>query len=61
MKDILPLKKARFEGVEFPVPHDTDAYLTRLYGDWRKLPTEEQIRKAIHNPDYIKEIYPADK
>lgn len=61
MKDILPLKKARFEGEDFPVPHDTDAYLTRLYGDWRKLPTEEQIRKAIHNPDYIKEIYPADK
>jgi hypothetical protein len=24
---------------------------------WRKLPTEEQIRKSIHNPLYIKEIF----
>ena len=24
-------------------------------------PTEEQIRKSIHNPEYIKEIYGEDK
>ena len=60
MKNTFPLTTARFEGEEFPVPHDMDAYLTQVYGDWRKLPTEEQIRKNIHNPDYIKEIFPSD-
>ena len=57
MKNTFPLTTARFEGEEFPVPKDMDAYLTLVYGDWRKLPTDEQIRKAIHNPEYIKEIY----
>ncbi len=60
VKDIFPLSTARFEDEEFPVPHNMDAYLTRVYGDWRKLPTDEQIRKTIHNPDYIKEMFPSD-
>jgi lipopolysaccharide cholinephosphotransferase len=46
-----------FEGIEFPVPGNTDAYLTKIYGDWRKLPSEEQIRKTMHYPLYIKEIF----
>lgn len=57
LKDIFPLKTAKFEGVDLPVPNNMDAYLTNVYGDWRKLPTEEQIRKSIHNPLYIKEIF----
>ncbi len=57
MKDTFPLAKANFEGYEFPVPKDTDAYLTKVYGDWRTLPNEEQIKKSIHNPEYIAEIY----
>ena len=57
MKDTLPLAKAQFEGEEFPVPKDMDAYLTNVYGDWRKLPNDEQIRKCIHCKEYIEEIY----
>lgn len=57
MKDIFPLSKMEFEGVEFPVPGNTDAYLTNIYGDWRKLPSQEQIRKSLHYPIYIKEIF----
>ena len=57
MEHTFPLGRAKFEGVEFPVPKDMDAYLSQVYGDWRKLPTDEQIRKAIHSPVYIKEIY----
>lgn len=56
-KDIFPLSKMEFEGIEFPVPGNTDAYLTNIYGDWRKLPSEEQIRKSMHYPLYIKEIF----
>ena len=57
MKDALPLAKACFEGELWPVPKDMDAYLTNVYGDWRKLPTDEQIRKCIHCKEYIEEIY----
>lgn len=57
MEDILPLAKASFEGTMFPVPKDADAYLTRLYGDWRKLPSPERISKAIHCKEYKEEIF----
>ena len=57
MRDTMPLAMARFEGVEFPVPKDMDAYLTRVYGAWRKLPDDESIRRSIHCKAYIEEIY----
>jgi lipopolysaccharide cholinephosphotransferase len=57
MKNTFPLSKAKFEGIEFPVPHDMDAYLTDVYGDWRRMPSEEEIRKSIHSQEYIEEIY----
>ena len=57
IKDIFPLSTMEFEGVEFPVPGNVDSYLTNIYGDWRKLPSEEQIRKSMHYPIYIKEIF----
>ena len=59
-EDILPLSKITFEGVEFPAPGNTDAYLTHIYGDWRKLPSEEKIRKSMHYPKYVKEIFGED-
>ena len=37
-----------FEGKEFPVPGDTEKYLTMLYGDWRQLPSEEERQARIH-------------
>ena len=57
IEDILPLSTATFEGESMPVPKDMDAYLSKVYGDWRTLPTEEQIRKSFHCHDYIQEIY----
>lgn len=56
-KDILPLTTAKFEDTEFPVPHDADAYLRGVYGDWKKLPSEKVIRRSIHRMEYIKEIF----
>lgn len=56
-KDIYPLATAEFEGEQFPVPNNMDAYLRNVYGDWTKLPSEEQIRSAIHCPEYIEEIF----
>lgn len=57
IEDIFPLKTIDFEGCTFPAPNDTDMYLKRLYGDWRKLPSDEQIRKSMHSPIYIEEIF----
>lgn len=56
-EDIFPLSTMEFEGVEFPVPGNTEAYLTKMYGDWRQLPSEEQIKKALHYSQYKKEIF----
>lgn len=59
-KDIFPLTEMSFEGKMMPVPKDTDAYLTRVYGDWRRLPSEERIRKDIHSRIYLDEIFGKD-
>lgn len=56
-EDIFPLSEMEFEGHMFPVPGDTNAYLTKIYGDWTKMPSEEQIKKSIHGLDYYKEIF----
>ena len=56
-KDIFPLKTMSFEGVEFPVPGNTDAYLSTIYGDWHKIPPKEKIIEGLHNPDYIQELF----
>ena len=60
IKDIFPLSYAKFEGYEFPVPKDVDSYLTNLYGNWRELPSDEMIKRAIHSYEYIEEIYGQD-
>lgn len=57
MKDTQPLTTIEFEGRKYPAPKDTDAYLTKVYGKWRELPTEEVIRRSLHSTIYAKEIY----
>lgn len=39
---LLPFQEMDFEGEAFPVPRDIDSYLSRMYGDWRALPSEDQ-------------------
>lgn len=57
IEDVYPLTTMSFEGYEFPVPKNTDEYLTRIYGNWRELPTDDMIKRAIHCSDYREEIY----
>lgn len=40
--DIFPLGTIRFEGFEFPAPHNTDSYLRRIYGDYTTVPEENR-------------------
>ncbi len=61
LDQIFPLSTVTFEGVEFPAPKDVDAYLRNLYGDWRRLPSAQQIEKDMHNPEYLKEIEEQDE
>lgn len=42
-KDLFPLTTLSFEGHQFSAPHDSEAYLTRLFGDFRRLPDIDQI------------------
>ena len=51
-KEIMPKEvygkptRYTFEGFEVYGPEKADEYLTRIYGDWRKLPPEEKRRTA---------------
>lgn len=60
MNNTFPLSEAEFEGEMMPVPKDMNKYLEIVYGDWSALPSEAQIRKAIHCSNYIEEIYGKD-
>ena len=41
-------KKFGGEGREFPLFSNIEEYLKRNYGDWQKVPTEEQKQAKIH-------------
>ena len=45
--DIFPLDWLEFEGMPFPVPHNCDGYLRKIYGDYMKLPDLSKIRKHL--------------
>ncbi len=51
--EVFPVIYVPFEGVMMPVPGNADAFLTRIYGDYMKLPSDEQIMKDIHIKDFI--------
>lgn len=54
-QEIFPVGETKFESYSMPIPRDADAYLTHIYGNWRQVPSEEQIQKDIHSKDLITE------
>ena len=46
-EEIFPLSTHVFEGHVFLVPHDADAYLRNLYGDWTKLPHLDTVNTHV--------------
>ena len=54
-KDWLPLKKTKFESMEVNIPNNPDKILTRIYGDYMKLPPEDsRFRYAPEKIDFGK-------
>ena len=52
LKDkLFPLKKIKFENLKFDSFNDNDYYLSQLFGDYMKLPPEED--RKTHKPKYI--------
>lgn len=47
--EIFPTGETLFESVLMPIPRDADAYLTHIYGDWRQVPSQDEIEKTVHN------------
>lgn len=41
--DIFPLTTIKFEGYDFPAPHDSDAYLRKIYGDYMQIPEVKEV------------------
>lgn len=51
-KNLFPLRRISFEGIMLPVPGDYDSYLSRIYGDYMKLPN----RIPVSHAQYYKKI-----
>ena len=41
--DIFPLRTITFEGIEFNCPNNYEKYLENLYGNWKRIPPENEI------------------
>lgn len=53
-QDIFPLIKMNFEGIDFPVPGNSDNYLRKIYGDYMKLPDFKRIKVHTTNVEFDK-------
>lgn len=51
-----PPKMSKFEDKEFLIPNDSDSYLRSAYGNYMKLPSQDEILSTIHNSKYREEI-----
>lgn len=53
MCDLLPVTEIAFEGRRFMAPHDPDAYLRRLFGDWTQLPPLDKVQSHVSQFEFL--------
>lgn len=46
-------KYVEFEDTKLPIPSKSDDYLRKIYNDYMKIPTEEQIKQKEHTPYFL--------
>lgn len=46
-------KYVKFENIELPIPEDHDTYLRRIYGDYMRIPSPEEIKRKEHTPYFL--------
>ncbi|SKC41501.1 lipopolysaccharide cholinephosphotransferase [Bacteroidales bacterium WCE2004] len=51
--ELFPTNSTLFEGKELKVVHDTDSYLTKMYGDYHSLPPEEKRKSHLKGRVFI--------
>ena len=52
LNEIFPLTTHVFEGLEFPVLHNTDAHLRHIFGDYMKLPDLNKLTPHVGNLEF---------
>jgi lipopolysaccharide cholinephosphotransferase len=45
--EIFPLTTHTFEGYQLPVPHDADAHLRHIYGNYMQLPDLSKLKPHV--------------
>lgn len=50
---LFPLKRAKFENFDFPVPNDMNGYLTATYGNWEEFPDFESLHTHMVDVTYL--------
>jgi lipopolysaccharide cholinephosphotransferase len=52
-KEIFPLTTHVFEGYQLPVPHDADAHLRHIFGDYMQLPDLQKLAPHVGELDFF--------
>lgn len=52
-RDIFPLTRIKFENIGISVPANQERYLTRLFGNWRKLPDLTKLTTHFHDVVFL--------
>jgi lipopolysaccharide cholinephosphotransferase len=53
VEEIFPLTTHVFEGCQLPVPHDADAHLRHIFGDYMQLPDLDKLAPHVGKLEFF--------